>query len=116
MWVTIDIQEAFCDAFDTEQACQAGLMTRFLTVNSNHIDQRNIGLEVLILWAKMRRTQAEIELYTVAIQNAREFDFSDNTSVLSSSSGFIPPPRPDELCFYDEDCDDVTDDFDDFEF
>ncbi|KAG1892477.1 hypothetical protein F4604DRAFT_1672481 [Suillus subluteus] len=115
-WVTVEIQEVLYDAFCTEQACQAGLLARSLTVNSNRIYQRNIGLEVLILQAKMRRTKAEIELYTAAIQNAREFDFSDNTSASSSSSGFIPPPRPDELCFYDEDCDDVTDDFDDFEF
>jgi hypothetical protein len=40
------------------------------------------------------------------------------TGTLSWSSGFIPPPRPDELCYYyddddddDDDCDDVTDDF-----
>lgn len=39
-----------------------------------------------------------------------------HTGVSSSASEFIPPPRPDELCFYDEDRDDVTDDFDDFEF
>ncbi|KAG1896387.1 uncharacterized protein F5891DRAFT_1193188 [Suillus fuscotomentosus] len=116
MWVTVDIQEAFYDAFCTEQAYQAGLMARFVTVGGNYIYQRNIGLEVLILQAKMRRAKAEIELYTVAIQNAREFDFSDNTSASSSPSIFLLPPRPDELCFYDEDRDDVTDDFDDFEF
>ncbi|KAG1847968.1 hypothetical protein C8R48DRAFT_677439 [Suillus tomentosus] len=111
--VTVDVQQAFYDALCTEQACQAGLVARPLTVN---LYQRNIELEMLILRAKMRRAKAEIELYTVAIQNARELDFSDNTSVSSSASEFIPPPRPDELCFYDEDRDDVTDDFDDFEF
>lgn len=75
--VTVDVQEAFYDALCTEQACQAGLMARPLTVN---LYQRNIELEMLILRAKMRRAKAEIELYTVAIQNARELDFSDNTS------------------------------------
>ncbi|KAG2739368.1 hypothetical protein P692DRAFT_201873231 [Suillus brevipes Sb2] len=76
-WVTVDVQEVLYDALCTEQACQAGLMARSLTVN---IYQHNIELEMLILRAKMRRAKAEIELYMVALQNAREMDFSDNTS------------------------------------
>lgn len=32
---------------------------------------------------------------------------------LSSPSGFIPPPRPDELYYYGEDHDTEFDDFDD---
>ncbi|KAG1861511.1 hypothetical protein DFJ58DRAFT_839659 [Suillus subalutaceus] len=111
-WVTVDIQEVFYDALCTEQACQAGLMACSLTVN---LYQRNIELEMLILQAKMHHAKAEIELYIVAIQNAHELDFSDITSVSSSASEFIPPPRPDKLCFYDEDCDDVMDNFDDFQ-
>ena len=76
-WVTVDVQEALYDALCTEQACQAGLTACSLTVN---IYQHNIELEMLILRAKMRRAKAEIELYMVALQNAREMDFSDNTS------------------------------------
>lgn len=79
-WVTVDVQEAFYSAFRAEQACQAGLMIQSSAVNSSHTYQHNIGLESLILQAKMRRTQAEIELYTVAIANAREFNFSDDIS------------------------------------
>ncbi|KAG0692388.1 hypothetical protein DFH29DRAFT_1008725 [Suillus ampliporus] len=116
-WVAVDVQEAFYDAFHAEQACQAGLMTQSFTLNGN-LYQRNIELELLILQAKMRRAQAEIDLYTVAIENAREFDFCDNISVSSSSGGSNPPPlpRPDKLYYYDVDRDDVTDDFDNFEF
>ncbi|KAG2345995.1 hypothetical protein BDR05DRAFT_946518 [Suillus weaverae] len=51
-WVAVDVQEAFYSAFHVEQACQA----------------------------KMCCAQAEIELYTVAIANAHEFNFSDNIS------------------------------------
>ncbi|KAG1776440.1 hypothetical protein EV702DRAFT_1046056 [Suillus placidus] len=79
-WVAVDVQEAFYSAFHGEQACQAGLMTQSSAVNANHTYQHNIGLESLILQAKMRHAQAEIELYTVAIANAHEFDFSENIS------------------------------------
>lgn len=37
-------------------------------------------------------------------------------TTLTPSTGFIPQPWSDELCYYDDDCDDVTDDFDKFEF
>ncbi|KAG2346751.1 hypothetical protein BDR05DRAFT_945741 [Suillus weaverae] len=100
-WVAVDVQEAFYSAFCVEQACQAGFMTQSSAVNTNHTYQHNIGLESLILQAKMHRAQAEIELYTVAIANAREFNFSDNISTSSYSNGFIPPPQQDELCYYD---------------
>ncbi|KAG1848281.1 hypothetical protein F4604DRAFT_1687806 [Suillus subluteus] len=115
-WVAIGIQEAFYDAFHAERACQAELMTHFLTVDSKHTYQHNLGLELLTLQAKMCRAQAEVDLYTVAIENACKFDFSAITSQISCRSGFIPPPQPDELCFYEEDRDDVMDDFDDFKF
>ncbi|KAG1779656.1 hypothetical protein EV702DRAFT_1043575 [Suillus placidus] len=114
-WVGTGIQEAFYDAFHAEHTCQAGLMSHSLTVDGEHVYQRNIGLELLILQAKMRCAQAEIDLYTVAIENAHEFDRS-TTNKPSSSGGFIPPPRPNELCYYEVDRDNVTDDFDDFEF
>ncbi|KAG1736913.1 uncharacterized protein EDB91DRAFT_1083258 [Suillus paluster] len=115
--VAVDVQEAFYDAFHAEQACQAGLMTQSFTVNGD-LYHRDIRLELLILQAKMRHAQAEIDLYTVAIKNAREFDSCDNISVSSSSSGSNPPPppRPDELYYYNVDRDDVTDDFDNFQF
>jgi len=120
--VTIDVQKAFCDALHAEQAFQAGLMIHPLTIDGNHVYQRNIGLELLILQAKVRRARAEIELYTVAVENARQFDFSDNIGTLSPSSGFIPRPQPDELSesesesYYDWYRDDVTEGFDNFKF
>ncbi|KAG1754739.1 uncharacterized protein EDB91DRAFT_1076845 [Suillus paluster] len=115
--VAVDVQEAFYDAFHAEQACQAGLMTQSFTVNGD-LYHRDIGLELLILQAKMRCAQAEIDLYMVATKNAREFDSCDNISVSSSSGGSNPPPlpRPDKLYYYDIDRDDVTDDFDNFQF
>ncbi|KAG1721497.1 uncharacterized protein EDB91DRAFT_1088419 [Suillus paluster] len=115
--VAVDVQEAFYDAFHAEQACQAGLMTQSFTVNGD-LYHGDIGLELLILQAKMRRAQAEIDLYTVAIENAREFNSCDNISVSSSSGGSNPPPlpQPDELYYYDVDRDNVTDDFDNFQF
>lgn len=73
-WVAVGIQEAFYDAFRAENTCQAGLTLHALTINGEHVYQRNFGLELLILQAKMRRAQAEIDLYTVAIENAHEFD------------------------------------------
>ena len=76
---TVDVQKAFHDALRAEQTFQAGLMMLSLTVNGDYVYQRNIGLELLILQAKMRRVRAEIELYTVAVENARQSDFSDNT-------------------------------------
>ncbi|KAG1890412.1 hypothetical protein F4604DRAFT_1914955 [Suillus subluteus] len=114
-WVATGIQDAFYDAFHAENTCQAGLILHALTVNGKHVYQRNFGLELLILQAKMCHAQAEIDLYTVAIENAHKFDCS-TTNKLSSYSGFIPPPRPDELCYYEADRDSMTDDFDDFEF
>jgi hypothetical protein len=68
----------------------------------------------------------------MAIEHARELDFSDNTSkhelfffswhywlasvgAMLSPSRFMPPPLPDELCYYNGDPDDEADDFDDFD-
>ena len=79
-WVTINAQEGFCDALHAERACQTGLLAQTLATQDNHPYERNIALEFLILHAKMRRAQAETDLYTMAIEHAREFDFSDNIS------------------------------------
>jgi hypothetical protein len=81
-WVAASIQEAFYDAYHAENTCQAGLTSQALTVNGEHVYQRNFGLELLILQTKMRRAQAEIDLYTVAIENAHEFD-------CPTTSGFL---------------------------
>jgi hypothetical protein len=75
-WVTTGIQEAFYNAFHAENTCQAGLTLHALTVNGELVYQRNFGLELLILQAKMHCAQAEIDLYTMAIKNAHEFDCS----------------------------------------
>ncbi|KAG1868019.1 hypothetical protein C8R48DRAFT_671518 [Suillus tomentosus] len=117
-WVTTDVQETFHHALYAERACQIGLTALTLTIKDNkdnHLYERNIVSEFLILHAKMRRAQAETDLYAMAIEHAREFDFSDNTSVTSSPGRFIPPPLPDELCYYDGDPGDETDDSDDFD-
>lgn len=79
-WVTTNVQEAFYDALHAERACQTGLLAQALTTKGNHPYERNIALEFLILHAKMRRAQAETDLYAMAIEHARESDFSDNTS------------------------------------
>jgi hypothetical protein len=133
-WVPRHVQDTFHDAFRAEQACQARLTPQFLSAYSHHTypGQRNIGLELLVLQAKMRRAKAEVDLYTIAIEKACEHDFAVSTSgyayrvffsisdafadTLSSPSEFIPPPRPDELCYFDEDHETEFDDFDDFEF
>ncbi|KAG0696656.1 hypothetical protein DFH29DRAFT_879221 [Suillus ampliporus] len=112
----LDVQETFYDAFRAEQVCQAGLMTQLLFSNDHHAYPRNIGLELLVLQAKMHCAKAEVDLYTTAIENACECDFSDSTSTLLSSSEFIPPPRPDELCYYGKDHDTDFDNLDDLEF
>jgi len=73
----------------------------------------------------MRRALAEIELYTAAIENAHQFEFSDNTGESPShvffdcwhlsgtsphSSGFFPQPQPDEMSDLNEFHDDVSED------
>lgn len=45
------------------------------------------------------------------------FSISDAfADTLLSPSEFIPPPQPDELCYFDEDHETEFDDFDNFEF
>ncbi|KAG1737724.1 hypothetical protein EDB19DRAFT_1909484 [Suillus lakei] len=112
-WVAIDVQEAFYSAFHAEQACQAGLLSHSLP---GHTWQHNIGLEFITLQAKTRHAQAEMNLYSVAITKNCGSSFSNNTCVSPSSSRFVPPPLPDEMCYYDADIDNEPDDFEDFEF
>ncbi|KAG1732528.1 hypothetical protein EDB19DRAFT_1831345 [Suillus lakei] len=112
-WVTINAQEGFCNALHAERACQTGLLAQTLATQDNHPYEHNIALEFLILHAKMCRAQAETDLYTMAIEHAREFDFSDNISATSSPGRFMSPPLPDKLCYYDGVPDDEADDFDD---
>jgi hypothetical protein len=81
--VTADARKKFHDALHAEQSFQAALMIS-LTINGDYVYQRNIGLEFLIIQAKMRRALAEVELYTAAIENARQFEFSDNTGEFPS--------------------------------
>ena len=76
--VTADARKKFHDALHAEQAFQAAMMIP-LTINGDYVYQRNVGFEFLILQAKLRRALAEIELYTAAIENTRQFEFSDNT-------------------------------------
>lgn len=43
-WVSIDVQEAFYNAFHAEQACQTGLTTYSLHHNGDYVYQHNIRL------------------------------------------------------------------------
>jgi hypothetical protein len=79
-WVSTSVQEAFYDVLHAERACQTGLIAQVLATEGNRPYERNIPLEFLILHAKMHRAQAETDLYAMAIEHAREFDFSDSTS------------------------------------
>ncbi|KAG1817879.1 hypothetical protein EV424DRAFT_1347774 [Suillus variegatus] len=114
-WVAMDVQEAFYSAFHAEQACQAELLSHSLP---GHTWQRNIGLEFIILQAKTCRAQAEINLYSIAIAKDRGSIFSNNTcgGASPSSSRFVPPPLPDEMCYYDDDIDSELGDFKDFKY
>ncbi|KAG2128226.1 hypothetical protein BD769DRAFT_1387667 [Suillus cothurnatus] len=85
-WVTINVWETFYDALHAERACQTGLIAQALATKDNPSYGRNIALEFLVLHAKMRRAQVETDLYAMAIEHARELDFSDNTSAMLSPS------------------------------
>lgn len=78
-WVTTDVHEGFYNAFQEELNMQAELMTMSLATKNDNAYLRNLGLDLLILQAKMRRAQAEIELYNVAIENAHEFNLCDSS-------------------------------------
>ncbi|KAG1777571.1 hypothetical protein EV702DRAFT_1197183 [Suillus placidus] len=56
--------------------------------------------------AKMRHAKAEIQLYTIAIQNTYEFTSSDCNTL---GPNYPQPPHPEELDCYDEDIDGIGD-------
>ncbi|KAG1837176.1 hypothetical protein DFJ58DRAFT_734530 [Suillus subalutaceus] len=87
-----DIQEAFYKAFQTELDMQSELM-----------------LDLLILQAKMRRTETEITLYTLALENTHAFNFSDHSSQTFWDRSILRPILSNELHHCDVDADDDTD-------
>ncbi|KAG1840649.1 hypothetical protein C8R48DRAFT_781664 [Suillus tomentosus] len=106
-WITTDVREAFHRAFQEELTLQAELMVASLATRRNNAYLRNLGLDLLILQAKMRRAQAEIELYSLAIENIHRFDLSGSsstTSFHSTGSRCLCEAAP----LYDEDVDDST--------
>ncbi|KAG1888385.1 hypothetical protein F4604DRAFT_1674732 [Suillus subluteus] len=108
-WVTVKIQDAFYNAFQTELRMQAELMTKSIATRHSNAYLRNLGLDLLILQAKMRCAKAEIQLYTLAIQNAYEFTSSDCSSQTPWDQTIPQPPLPEELNCYDEDTDSIDD-------
>lgn len=104
-WVTARAQEAFYKAFKIELTSQAELMANSLANKHDSAYMRTLEQDLLTLQAKMRRAEAEIELYTLAIDNTHEFNFSDN----SSSDQSIPRPLSEEVYRHEEDVDDGTD-------
>ncbi|KAG1893251.1 uncharacterized protein F5891DRAFT_1207720 [Suillus fuscotomentosus] len=81
-WITADVQDTFFKAFQTELDMQSDLMTKSLVARRSNAYLRNLGLDLLILQAKRHRAHAEIELYTLAIENTHAFncDHSSQTS------------------------------------
>ncbi|KAG1906723.1 uncharacterized protein F5891DRAFT_975465 [Suillus fuscotomentosus] len=81
-WITADVQDTFFKAFQTELDMQSDLMTKSLVARRSNAYLRNPGLDLLILQAKRHHVHAEIELYTLAIENTHAFncDHSSRTS------------------------------------
>lgn len=109
-WVTTRAKEAFYEAFKIEQASQAELMAKSLANTRDNGYMRTRERDSFTLQAKMRRAKAEIDLYTLAIDNTHEFNFSDNSSSTSSSDRSLPQPLFEKVHRYEEDVDDDTDD------
>jgi hypothetical protein len=78
-WVTVNAQKTFYEAFKIELTSQAELMAKSLANKRDSAFMRTVEKDLLTLQAKMRRAEAEIELYTLAIENTHEFNFSDNS-------------------------------------
>lgn len=78
-WVTSDVQERFFKAFQAELTLQAELMLTSLATRRNNAHLRNLGSDLLILQAKLHRAQAEMELYTMAIENSHAYGFYDSS-------------------------------------
>jgi hypothetical protein len=72
---------------------QAELMATYLDIERYHSHHRNVKSELLYLRAKMLRAKAEVEVFTLAIENAcasnhTESAFSSNVHTIIAS------PRP----------------------
>ncbi|KAG2752594.1 hypothetical protein P692DRAFT_20830060 [Suillus brevipes Sb2] len=80
-WVTTDVRKAFDEAFEKEVAIQAEPMAISLATRRSNGLLRNLGLELLILYAKRCRAYAETALYSVAIENCCGFDIGPSTSL-----------------------------------
>lgn len=78
-WVASDVQERFFKAFQAELTLQAELMLTSLATRRNNAHLRNLGSDLLILQAKLHRAQAEMELYTMAIENSHVYGFYDSS-------------------------------------
>ncbi|KAJ8595136.1 hypothetical protein M405DRAFT_910793 [Rhizopogon salebrosus TDB-379] len=110
-WITIDVQEAFFGAFQEELDTQAELMKKSLAVRRSNAYLRNLALDWLMLQAKMRRAQAEIRLYTLAIENSYVYESSDSGSSTSLDQNIPRPLLPPQAarCYHDVDADDDVD-------
>jgi hypothetical protein len=73
-WVTTDVRNTFDEAFEKEVAIQAEPMAISLATRRSNALLRNLGLELLILYAKRCRAYAETALYSVAIENCCGFE------------------------------------------
>lgn len=101
-WVTPDVWNAFDDAFRTELDMQSELMIKSLSTRRSNAYIRNSGLDLLILHSKMRRAQAEMKLYTLAIDNICLSDSSDLGEQNSTMSNFTADVFTDPYSFWDE--------------
>ncbi|KAG1768836.1 hypothetical protein EDD22DRAFT_871065 [Suillus occidentalis] len=75
-WVPPSVLETFTEAFEKEIAIQAEPMALSLATRRSGSNAllRNLGLELLVLYAKRGRAEAEGEVYGVAIGNCCGFD------------------------------------------
>ncbi|KAG2343486.1 hypothetical protein BDR05DRAFT_989858 [Suillus weaverae] len=112
-WVTTGAQEAFYEAFKIEQTSQAELVAKSLANKRDSGYMRTRERDSFTLQAKICRAKAEIELYTLVIENTHEFNFSDNSSSTSSDQS-IPLPLSEEVYRHQEDVSDDTDE--DYQF
>ncbi|KAG1817178.1 uncharacterized protein BJ212DRAFT_1299340 [Suillus subaureus] len=110
-WVTSDIQEKNFQAFQAELTMQAELMVTSLATRCNNAHLHNLGLDLLILWAKLCCAQAEMELYMMAIENSHVCSFCDN-SFSTSPDLIVPRCLPEEVDLIQDHEDDEDEDDD----
>ncbi|KIK37769.1 hypothetical protein CY34DRAFT_108952 [Suillus luteus UH-Slu-Lm8-n1] len=65
-------------------------------VKRNNAHLHNLGSDLLILQAKLHRAQAEMELYTMAIENSHVYGFYDS-SLSMSQDWIVPRCLPEEV-------------------